>query len=133
VDVDGDEWGMAPMPPAPPIDAPSQPSAGIKELGPPPESDAARASWLYRLLTTQAYEVAIDPNISEATRRKEVRVIAGAAAKHYPDAARFELAQKIDADKAELETRKRAKAAAKLERLPAAGGAAKVIPIRGDA
>ena len=154
LDIDGDSWGAAdvpvvpkrPRPPAvdaePDIALPPMPRGGAERepgpppdlmlrLGPPPESDAARASWSYRLATDAAWYAASRPGISDVERFKMVNQALATAAKHYPDAARFELAQKIDAANAELENRKRARAAARLERLPAAGEA-KVIPIRGD-
>lgn len=137
---DTDEWGyraeatLPPLPPEPTArngEQPSPPPAVLVALGAPPESARAGQAWAYRVLQMQAHEAMLDTSISQATRRKEVRVILAAAAHHYPDAARAELAGLIDDDRRQLEDRRRAKAKAKLEALPPAGGA-KVIPIRGD-
>lgn len=137
-----DEWGYAPpdvasLPPLPVLppyhtgDQPSAPPESLVANGPPPASARGAQSWGFRALMLQAHEAMLDTTISQATRRKEVRTILAAASKLYPDAARAEVADTIEEDRRQLTDRKRAKAKAKLETRPLAGGA-KVIPIRGD-
>lgn len=141
VDPDGDVWGAEPdgdpdpagLPPLPITaavgDPPSEPPESLRALGAPPDSARDAQTWGFRVLMLQAHEAAMDPTISSSTRRKEVRVILAAAAKLYPDAARAEVASTIDEDRRQLLARQRAKAHAKLEARPPAGGA-KVIAIR---
>lgn len=108
---------------------PTAPAPELVELGLPPEDAAGIQKWNYRVLSTMAALVLRSDKISDETRMKRVAQLTMAAARHYPEAAKFDLAQRIAADAAEVAGKKRAKAAAKLERAPAAGGA-KVIPIR---
>lgn len=132
-----EDWGedpeedLLPMPPPPTrsAESPSAPPESLVANGPPPDNAAAMQAWGYRALNLQAHEAMMDSSISQATRRKEVRTILAAAARLYPDAARYELAELIKRDERELGERKRARAAAKLEARPNAGGA-KVIPLR---
>lgn len=100
-------------------------------LGPPPSDAMEAAKWAHRLLMLQAYETLVDAGLSEPVRRKEIRTIMRDAAKHLTDAARYDIKVLILKQRAELEDRKRHKAAAKLEKRPPPG-AAKVIPIRRD-
>lgn len=144
-DDDGDVWGevaeedeheddlpdLPAMPVSPPDEA-SPPPKSMVALGPPPVDDAmAMAKWAYQFLMLQAHETMLDPNLSEAQRRKEIRVILAGASKHMNDAMRFDTAQLIRRDREAIESRKRARAAAKPEARPSPGGA-KVIPIRRD-
>lgn len=111
---------------------PSPPPEELLALGLPPEDAAGIQKWHYRALSTMAALVLRSDKISDEQRMKRFGALTLAAARHYPDAAKYDLAQQIAKDAAEVLGRKRAKAAAKLERAPAAGGA-KVIPIRRDA
>jgi hypothetical protein len=114
-----------------PADKPSKPSAALIALGAPPADAAGIEKWNYQVLSTMAYEVMISETISDATRQKRVSALLSSAAKHYPDAAKYDLAQQIKRDDDRMNDKKRARAAAKPEARPAAGGA-KVIPIRSD-
>lgn len=113
------------------IEGATAPAPELVALGAPPADAAGIQKWNYQLLSTMAYLAMKDPNISNDTRMKRCAQLTTAAARHYPEAAKFDLAQKISRDTETMTTRKRAKAAAKLERRPPAGGA-KVIPIRGE-
>lgn len=110
----------------------SKPSAEIVALGMPPEDAAGIQKWNYRLLSTMAALAAKDETISESERMRRIAMLTQAAARHYPEAARYDLDRRLQADAEELAGKKRARAAAKMERRPPAGGA-KVIPIRPDA
>lgn len=114
-----------------PLDPPEAVAPEILAIGKPPDDAAGIQKWNYQILSTMAYLASVDPTVSAATRMKRTATLAAAAARHYPDAAKYDLAQKIDRDAKHMSERKRAKAAAKLERRPAIGGA-KVIPIRRD-
>lgn len=110
-------------------EAASEPSEALRALGPPPEDLRRSPEYAYRLLMLQAHEAALDPNISEATRRREVRVIMRDAQKLYPDSLRQEAAAEIRQSRAKLDSRRAQKTSARLEPV---GGGAKVIQIRGD-
>lgn len=101
-------------------------------LGLPPADAAGIQKWNYQVLSTMAALELRNTKISAEDRMRRVAKLTTAASRHYPEAAKYDLAKKIDDDNETLTTRKRAKAAAELERRPAAGGA-KVIPIRRDA
>lgn len=108
------------------------PPEELLALGLPPEDAAGIQKWHYRALSTMAALVLRSDKISDEQRMKRFGALTLAAARHYPDAAKYDLAQQIAKDAAEVLGRKRAKAAAKLEKAPVADGA-KVIPIRRDA
>lgn len=112
-------------------DAPSEPAPELVALGLPPEDAAGIQKWNYRVLSTMAALTLRATNISEDTRMKRVAALTLAAARHYPESAKYDLAQQIARDAEAVAGKRRAKAAAKLEKAPAAGGA-KVIPIRRD-
>lgn len=110
----------------------SKPPKALLALGPPPADAAAIQKWNYQALTIMAWEVMKDRTITQEQRMVRAAKLQTAAAKHYPEAARYDLSKKIDADRAALSDRKaRNKAGAKLEAAPPAGSA-KVIPIRRD-
>jgi hypothetical protein len=111
---------------------PEPPAAELLALGAPPADAAAIQKWHYQALSMMAWLVLKDETLSNETRMKRFGALTLAAARHYPEAAKYDLAQQISKDAADTAGRKRAKAAAKLERRSAAGGA-KVIPIRRDA
>lgn len=113
-------------------DQPSEPAPELVAIGLPPDDAAGIQKWHYRVLSTMAALALRDNTISNETRMKRVAALTLAAARHYPEAAKYDLAQQISRDAEAVAGRKRAKAAAKLEKAPAAGGA-KVIPIRRDA
>lgn len=131
--VESDEWGSSAeeVPAFVPValEQPSEPSEALKSLGDPPADARGGQAWAYKALMIQAREVMVDNTISEATRRKEVRTILAAAARHYPDAVKFDDAEAVRRADERVSKRKRGRAAAKLEERPSAG-AAKVIPIR---
>jgi hypothetical protein len=108
------------------------PPASMVDLGAPPDDAMAAERWAHQLLMRQAHDAMMDASMSQERRRKEVRVILAAAAKHMNDAMRYDVAQIIARDKAETENRKRAKAAAKLQKVGAPRPGAKIIPIRRD-
>lgn len=131
-----ESFGFDPTSEIPPIDfgPPAQkgckPPKELIALGPPPLDAAAIQKWNYQALTIMAWAVMKDPKITDDQRMKRAAALQTAAAKHYPEAARYDLTQKIKADREALNDRKaRNKAGAKLEDAPPAG-AAKVIPIR---
>lgn len=144
-DPQGDEWGHDPeegdepelpdLPPLPPqraMERPTPPPRSMVELGPPPDDPMAAAKWAHRLLTLQAYETMLDPNLSETQRRKEIRTVLRDASKHLTDANRYDIKLMILKQRSELEDRKRYKAAAKLEKRRPGAVDAKIIPIRRD-
>lgn len=102
-------------------------------LGPPPDDLEQSAEWRYRLLCAQAHDAAMDPDISQAQRRKEVRAILAAANAQFPEARRQEAARQIRESREALDKRRKQKTSARLEPVPTMEGAgAKVIQIRGD-
>lgn len=108
------------------------PHPELVALGLPPDDAAGIQKWHYRALSTMAALVLRQENLSEEARLKRFTALTQAAARHYPEAAKYDLSQQIARDAEEIAGRKRAKAAAKLEPAPPAHGA-KVIPIRPDA
>ena len=110
----------------------SEPAPELVALGLPPSDAAGIQKWHYQALSTMAALVLRSNTISDEQRMKRFGALTNAAARHYPEAAKYDLAQQIARDAAEVLGRKRAKAAAKLEKAPVEGGA-KVIPIRRDA
>lgn len=109
-----------------------EPPAELVALGPPPSDAIAMRKWNYQVLSTMIALTVKDTTISNETRAKRIVQLSAAAAKHYDDAARYDLDQRIKRDSEEMAGKKRARAAAQMERRPPAGGA-KVIPIRSDA
>ncbi len=108
------------------------PDPEIVALGPPPADASGIQKWNYQMLSIMAYKAAIDPTLTNEQRMKRAAQLTAAAARHYPEAAKYDLANRIAVDNEAIASRKRARAMAKLERCPPAG-AAKVIPIRRDA
>jgi hypothetical protein len=105
------------------------------ELGPPPDDLTESAEWRYKLLCAQAHDAAMDPEISQAQRRKEVRAILAAAAAQFPEAQRQRAAREIRESREKLDARRKQKTAARLELVPASvvgDGGGKVIQIRGE-
>lgn len=113
-------------------DQPEDPPPELEALGPPPKDAVALQKWNYEVLSTMIAIAMKDRTISNQARAKQIIQLSAAAAKHYPEASRFDLAQRLDREAEEMAGKKRARAAAKMERRPPAG-AAKVIPIRSDA
>lgn len=114
------------------VEQPEEPPAELVALGPPPPDAIAMRKWNYQVLSTMIALTVKDTTISNETRAKRIVQLSSAAAKHYDDAARYDLDQRIKRDSEEMAGKKRARAAAQMERRPPAGGA-KVIPIRSDA
>lgn len=117
------------------IDPGGEPTEAAPELialGLPPEDASGIQKWHYRVLSTMAALALKDRNISDETRMKRFTALSLAAARHYPEAAKHDLNESIRREAEVIAGRKRAKAAAKLERREPAAGA-KVIPIRRDA
>ncbi len=108
----------------------SDPAPEILALGPMPEDAAAIQKWNYRLLSTMAALAAKDASLSPAERERRVMKLTQAAARHYPEAARYDLTQKIERDAEQRGGKnQRARAAAQAEPVRPAGHA-KVVPIR---
>lgn len=105
------------------------PDPEILALGPPPVDASGIQKWNYQMLSIMAYKAAINPNLSDEQRMKRAAQLTAAAARHYPEAAKYDLAQKIAADNDAMASSKRARAAGRLEACPLALQA-KVIPIR---
>lgn len=114
------------------VDVPEGPPPEILALGPPPADASGIQKWNYQLLSTMAYLAAKDPTLTAAERLSRVAKLTQAAARHYPEAAKFDLAQKIADDNQAIASKKMAKAQARAEKRGPAG-VAKVIPIRRDA
>lgn len=111
------------------LDQGEVPPPELVAIGAPPADAIGIQKWNYQMISTMIALTAKDATISNAERMKRIAKLSIAAAKHYPEAAKYDLAQKIAADAEELAGKKRARAAAKMERRPPAGGA-KVIPLR---
>lgn len=110
----------------------TEPAAEILALGAPPADAAGIQKWNYQLLSTRAWLVAQTPGLTDADRDKRVMQLTQAAARHFPMAAKHDLNESIKRDAEAMAGKKRAKAAARLEKAPPAGSA-KIIPIRRDA
>lgn len=113
-------------------DQPEDPPPELLALGAPPEDTMGARKWQHRMYMVLIGLTLKDPKISNEKRTKRLIELNTAAAKIQDDAARYDLDRKIAADAEELAGKKRARAAAKMERRPPAGGA-KVIPLRPDA
>lgn len=111
---------------------PEDPPPELEALGPPPKDAVALQKWNYEVLSTMIAITVKDRTISNQTRAKQIIQLSAAAAKHFPEAAKYDLDQRIAKDAEAMAGKKRARAAAQMERRPPAGGA-KVIPIRTDA
>lgn len=131
------DWGSEPddedgpgAPPPPPVEVePSTlPSDSLAALGPPPSDTLAAEKWAHSVLMRQAYETMMS-SLPETVRRREVRTILRDAKGHVTDAARYDYMRMVEADKAELEARKRGRAAAESVRVAAPPAAAKIIPL----
>lgn len=123
---DGPEHEVAPDP----SDQVTPPAPEILALGPMPEDAAAIQKWNYRLLSTMAALAARDASLSPGERERRVMKLTQAAARHYPEAARYDLSQKIERDAEQRGGKnQRARAAAQAEPVRPAGSA-KVVPIR---
>jgi len=108
----------------------SDPAPEILALGAMPEDAAAIQKWNYRLLSTMAALAAKDATLSPSERERRVMRLTQAAARHYPEAARYDLSQKIERDAEQRGGKnQRARAAAQAESVRPAGGA-KVVAIR---
>jgi hypothetical protein len=86
---------------------------------------------MFDILSASMASVLVDPSMSGADRRRELRTIAAAASKVFPLKEMHEAIAKIDAFNAQVE-RKAGAIGAELEARPSAKRA-KVIPIRGSA
>lgn len=109
-----------PLPPMASSEKPSKPPQTIVDLGAPPDDPLAAQAWLHKVLIMSAADAAIDPEISAATRRRELRTIAAAAAKLMPDTRRYEAEQTVLKARRALEAKVRAKQGAKLRKVPVA-------------
>jgi hypothetical protein len=113
-------------------DQASEPAPELVALGLPPADAFGIQKWNYQALSTAAALALRDNTISNETRMKRFTALTAAARLHFPDAVKHDALAEIRRDREEIAGKKRAKAAAKVERAPAAGGAM-VIPIRRDA
>lgn len=109
------------------------PAPELIAIGPPPEDAAGIQKWNYRILSTMAWLALKDDTISNEVRMKRVGALTLAAARHYPESAKYDLAKRLEAEAARTAGTRKGKAGAKLEKaIPVASGA-KVIPLRRDA
>ena len=146
-DAPEDDFGGLDLPPPPPPPAPGSSTRPVAEPpSPPPQEliDIAakigkssdpleRQSLAHAACLASMADVLADTKISAAERRKEIRVIAAAAARLMPHARLYQAEQTVKQARAEVENRKRANAGAKIERGGAVAGGGQVIPIRGAA
>jgi hypothetical protein len=100
------------------VTTPSAPPRTIAELGPPPTDPLAAEAWAHSLLIASLADVAADVTLSPRERRKEMRVIAAAAAKAMPRKRLFEAEQLVREFKEQLRTKAAEKRGAKLEPRP---------------
>lgn len=114
-------------------DEASPPAPELLALGAPPADAAGIQKWHYQALSTMAFLVLKNENLTDEQRLKRFSQLTQAAAKHYPAAAQYDLSEQIRKDAEAVAGRKRAKASAKLEPVESAAGSAKVIPLRRDA
>jgi len=142
-DFGGDDLPPPPPPPAPtqggrPNTPPTPPSAEFLELATRIRSSTNRiekGAIAFDVLSASMADVLEDRSLTPADRRRELRTIAAAAAKVLPIKELHEATQKVDGYLAQIDTRKRARAGAELERRSVAleRPRGKVIPIRGSA
>lgn len=99
---------------------PAPPSA-VLALGSPPTDPLAAEAWMHALMVAQLHDAAVDPKLTPALRRKEVRTIAASVAKLMPRARLYEAEQLIKSDRKSLDEAK-ARRVAKLEPRPKRGG-----------
>ncbi len=111
-------------------DPPCPPSRQMMDLGEPPEDPEKAMQWMFRAQTIALREAMVDPKLSARGRRREMRTIAAAASRLYPDSARARVADRIQKDRDELAAKRRNRAAAALEQRPKLGTSAGVIPFR---
>lgn len=86
-----------PAPPAAEAPPPDRASAELVALGEPPADPLAAQAWLHRAMVKATRDAILDPNLSAADRRKELRAFAKVAATLLPDARRFEAEELIKA------------------------------------
>ena len=131
---EGPNVGNAPpLPPMAPSEQPSKPPQSILDLGAPPPDPLAAQAWLHKVLIASAADAAIDPDISPATRRKELRTISAAAAKLVPHSRLYEAEQLILNDRKQLEAKVRSRVSAKLKPIPGSKLSIVEAPVEGDA
>jgi hypothetical protein len=108
------------QPPKPePVTRPGPPPAELAELPPPPADPLEAAAYVHRALMITFFDAARDTKIGARERRKELRTIAAAASKSFPDARRWEAVQLIKSHQAALDRTKAARRGmATLEPLP---------------
>lgn len=129
-DHEEDELGEPPPIPMAAQEPSTPPSDKLAALGPPPKNTLEAEKWAHSVLMWQAYETMMS-SLPETVRRKEVRTILRDAKGHVTDAARYDYMMLVERDRAEMENKKRGKAAARPVPVAPAGDA-KIIPIRRD-
>ena len=140
-DFGGDDLPPPPPPPAPSgrsTEKPAPPSAEFLALAVEIRSSTSRiqkGAIAYDVLMASMADVLADLTLTPTDRRRELRTIAAAAAKVLPIKELHEATQKVDQYLAQIDSRKRARAGAELERRTVALDAprGKLIPIRGSA
>lgn len=134
-----EDWGTSPdeddeldpgaPPPIPVATEPlTKPSDALAALGPPPKDTLAAEKWAHNVLMLQAYETMMS-ELPETVRRREVRTILRDARGHVTDAARYDYMKLVESDRAEIENRKRARAAAEASPVGPPPEGAKIIPL----
>lgn len=96
---------------------PAPPPKELAELGAAAADPLEAQSQIYRALVLSFMDAAKDEELSPRERRKEMRTIAAAAAKVFPDARRWEAVQLIKEHQDALEHAK-VRRGAKLEPIP---------------
>lgn len=134
-----EEWGSEPegddFDPGEPPEMPAMaaepivsPSQALADLGPPPKGTLAAEKWAHSVLMVQAYETMM-AKMPESQRRREVRTILRDARGHVTDAARYDYMKLVERDRAEMEAKKRGRAAAESVAVAAPPEGAKIIPM----
>src|SRR5678815_2486040 len=71
-------------------DQPEAPPPELEALGPPPADAVALQKWHYQVLSTLVALTLKDTTSSNQTRAKRIVQLTAAAAKHYPEAAKYD-------------------------------------------
>jgi hypothetical protein len=137
-DFGGDDLLAPDRPEVPASRRPAPPSAEFLELATKIRGSSSRiekGAIAFDVLSASMADVLEDQTLTAVDRRRELRTIAAAAAKVLPAKELHEATLKVDAYLAQIDTRKRARVGAELERRTAALGPkiGKVIQIRGSA
>lgn len=121
-----DEWGPIPVPPPPdPVSVPaalpppppelaevgvsggSEPPEALIALGEPPADSLECQAYMYRAAAILVRGAMLDRSLTEAERRREVRMLMSASQRLVPETRLWEAVRMISQDRAELEERRR--------------------------